>query len=603
MTSSLVFSEHCNAYHPAAPVSSSMASGGAVPHLPPELLAHVCEFIDCKRTLASFIRCSHQFYGVAGPYLYRHIDLLSTANYDDFYSLEPRDDVSRHIEGLARAFLREPRLGRHVRHLAIRMPLIKDALRGSKPLDPECAKAVRHLMQNDQGITARAIKALHHTRTPLAPSPSSSERSGSDWETTDESTSEDRSSLEPPGPAVLPETEAERWLYFASANRVLRGNMLLTILLSRLERLETLDLEMPRMGWSTGFLDAVLRKSISAVAPFNETPFLANLRKVCFGHMSPRERGRYWAGHLHLPQLTHLYLHRVFGIRASLECAPRSLNITHLELRDCRIPPASLRRLLAGPKVLKTFIYVLGEIQNRSEFMQPISYRSIRQALEPQKDCLEQIWIDYPHDYSFDENSTIHTAPMDSFSGFPKLKHLHIAGTYLFGFVFTDDLDTRRLVHALPEQIETVHLSHADEDEETVKGVLWVLKAKKQGRFEKLRELKLDAASTWLAENYHELSSAINYGENECNMKVRLFDNCSGSRIQDALEWIDNAYRRQLGTHFPRSESRWGFNEEVDWPERVSGCMQRPGYNEVWYSEKSPGQLESVRVLPGLPCQ
>lgn len=564
-----------------------MASGGGVAHLPAELLAHICEYVDCTKTLANLTKCSHLFHFAAAPHLYRHIDLLSSGNCDDFHSLEPRDDVSRHLELLAKAFLREPRLARHVRHLAIRLPLLKDSVRGSRPLDPDCAKAVRELMQNDLGVSAQTMRALHHTRPPLKlPDGSASESSGtSDWERTDESSSEksvSETSETAVLPEVIPETEAERWLYFASTNRVLRGNMILTIILSRLENLETLDLEMPRMGWSTGFLDAVLRRSNCGTAPFDKSPLLPKLRRVCFGHMSPRERGRYWPGHLHLPGLTHLYLHRIFGIRASLECAPRSLNITHLELRDCRIPPASLRRLLAGPKSLKTFIYILGEVQNRSEFMQPVSYRSIRHALEPQRKSLEQIWIDYPHDYAFDENSTIHTAPMGSFSGFPELKHLHIAGTYLFGFVFTDDLDTRRLREALPEQIETVHLSHADEDEETVKGISKVVSAKKKGRFTNLHELRLDANFKWLRENYDKVLELLD-SATECGLHIRLFDNCSNTRITDALEWIESAYRRRLGTQLPRTEGRWGFNEEVVWPERVSGCMQRPVYSEVFF--------------------
>lgn len=194
---------------------------------------------------------------------------------------------------------------------------------------------------------------------------------------------------------------------------------------------------------------------------------------------------------LHLG-MTSVYLHRISswrGDRSAMQ--PRTLSLTHLELRNCRIAPGELRRILLAPIALKTFVYEIGEAC-RGEYGLHISYRSVRKALEPQKESLEQVWIDYPHDYTFDEFPEEDTRAMGSFSAFTKLRYLRIASTFLFGYVWSEDVDTKRLVRALPEQIEEVHLSHADEDEETLEGVYLVLTAKQYGRFDMLRDLKLD---------------------------------------------------------------------------------------------------------------
>ncbi|KAI1841541.1 hypothetical protein JX265_013506 [Neoarthrinium moseri] len=547
--------------------------------LPPELLARVCEFIELKRDLSAIIRSTRQLYGVATAYLYRDIDLLSA---QDFDHRSQKDENNVYIESLARAFLRDPQLGHYVRRLAIRLPETSSRHQLLTPLDLETEVAVRSLLSTASGPATHSTAAQDHS-----PGASDHDSGSEEWDTTD-----DESDLELEADSSVSEkcpdfqSEADMWVYFAGKNKATRRDVFLTLLLSRVPRLECLDLEKPKRGWRTGFLDQVLNNSHDGLQPFKDSPMLSSVRKMCFGYTSPEIRGESWIGSFLLPGLEELYLHRIYSLGSFLSKPAGSssftgcLNITHLELRDCRIPPPSLRRLLAGPKALRTFIYVIGEPSSQLEFMVPISYKSVRAALEQQKNSLEHIWIDYPHDYSWDEMTSQHTHPMGSFSGFTKLKHLHIAGTYLFGFVWESDLDPRRLVQALPQQIETVHISHADEDDETFEGVNWVIAAKKEGRLQDLTELKLEADFQWLLHARSQLRQLAVKAE-AVSLHIKFFDNSAVTRIEEVAHWKQVALRRQLSLFGKRFENPWGFKGEVSWPERVSGCMQTPIYWEV----------------------
>ncbi|KAK9419122.1 putative F-box domain-containing protein [Seiridium unicorne] len=545
----------------------------SISNLPPELLNHICTFMQTKREIANFFQCSRQFYAIAAPHLYHHVDLLSV---EVFSHTDRTDDISHRVEALVKAFLRDPHLGHLVQHFAIRVPMIASSRTPIlNPLDPKCEEIAKSVLRNS--VEAQAQR-------PPARKPSSDavvENNGSDWESTDESADEDEIEMFDDLDGQLPvfQTEADRWIYLASRSKAIRGNVMLTILLSCLTNVSILDLEMPSVGWRTGFLDRAIQRDRS---DDSASSFLTNLRQVCFGYTDPHLRGESWAGPFILPEVKEVYLHHLCGLGPSLSfLTPSSLNITHLELRDCRIPPPSLTRLLAGPKALKTFIYVVGEAQTRAEVYIPISYKSIRTALEKQKDSLERIWLDYPHNYHWDETSTQHTGPMGSFSNFTQLKHLKIAGTYIYGFVWTGNVDERRLLRALPEQIESLCLTHTDEDEEAIDGILIVLDAMKQGRLQQLKEITLEASARWYRENNRGLSRILSFAES-VDLGIRLLNNYSDSRIESLLQ------RRHFTSNFAREpaatrekECPWGFYGETTWPTRVSGCMCQPLYEDI----------------------
>ncbi|KAH6655197.1 hypothetical protein BKA67DRAFT_559779 [Truncatella angustata] len=543
--------------------------------LPPELLIRICDFMQSKRDIANFFRSSRQFYAVASPHLYRHVDLLSLPRF--IFGYQTRD-VAQDIDALIAAVVRDPHLAGLVKHLNVRLTDIRhDRSQNGRSLSPEQQELVKALLPDIPGSQARRFSG-----TP-PPCHVNDDGSGSEWESADDSADEDELEAYDPDKAIpVFETEADRWIWLAQRSAAIRRNVILTILLSRLPNLERLDLEMPALGWRTGFLDRVIQRSKTGnpESP-DSSPFLANLRRMCFGYTAPDQRGECWIGAFVHPKLDSVYLHRLSGLGPSLSyLAPRMLNITHLELRDCRIAPPSLLRLLSSPKALKTFIYVVGEVQTRAEHYMPISYKSIRAALEKQKDSLEKIWLDYPHDYQWDEASNQHTSPMSSFSTFNKLKYLRIAGTYIFGFVWTNEVDEGRLLRALPEQLETLHMTHADEDEETLEGISFVLDAKKRGRLQQLTELKFEAASTWYMGNRRELVRLFDLAKS-VGLSITLLDNHSDRRIEHPWQRRQAALNFTQSAAYPRRESGWGFFGETTWPRRVSGCMQIPIYDDI----------------------
>ncbi|ROV90495.1 hypothetical protein VMCG_09831 [Cytospora schulzeri] len=499
--------------------------------------------IPSQATLASLVRCSHQFYDVAAPHLYRSIDLSRTKLKDEL----------RHLEVITALFLRKPELGRSVRHLAIR------------------------------------------------------ESNGSDREDDPDD--------------VMP-TDAASALELAQSSEYFRDAILLALLVQCLSKLTSLDLELMEPA-RLRFVQALLHLS-------GADQLLGHVKTLCLGSSRPEVRLDLWRDLFTLPSISSVYLHRVLALRGQTlwgcgpssaavhplaNLKPHSLDITHIEMRDCRIAPWELRRMLEVPKALRTFIYDIGEGTNEMEPPVNISYKSVREALEQQKDSIEQIWIDYPHDYLFDEwgGSGSSTRPMGSFAGFKKLKRFRIASTYLFGF--TADTDIERLVDSLPEQLEMLHLTHGDEDEEITAGLQKLLEAKQQGRFEKLTGLSVEVCLPWLISKGREPLAADHNRVNKdvmaelvqkadgMKLEMRLFINHSQSRTYSPPRRVQSATRaRWSGPE--RKELTWGFDGEVNWPPRMSGCMARPEYPEIKIDEQgvirfTNGDVPAHPVSPG----
>lgn len=541
-----------------------------LPTLPPEVLSHICDMLSRKRDTARFMCVSHQLYGIGARYLYRDIDLLQ----------QETPNAAQEIEDLATLFLRKPHLCGFVRNMAVRLP------KGSRPVTQlyMYLAATDHREYN-HARSPELEELIEEWRTVQDSNESSQVNShdadeieendtSSDWVDTDDEWESDydvdseAGLYLPSGPmehATLKEDE-ERWFILAT-------------LLTRFPNLQKLDLELPslpreRLICLDQALDYHRTKGPTSV-------LFPHVKTICLGYSSISRRGQSYHGILaFMPSLTSVYLHRMakesFG---QFVADTRSLDITHLELRDCRVSPPSLQRMVAVPKALTSFVYELGEPRSLTEIDQPISYRSLRRALESQTHSLEQISIDYPHDYCFDDwaGGGPETRPMGSFSEFGKLKRLRIATTYVFGWVA--DTDPSRLRDSLPDQLEELHLTHADEDEETCQGLFLLLDAKRNGRFASLTNLSLECEEMWYLQHFESYGGKTGVLElmalaDSLGIKMEIFNNHSDERIEGTEEWLDAAEQG-----FPeRKEAGWGFNGDVVWPERVSGCIKRPFY-------------------------
>ncbi|ROV98126.1 hypothetical protein VPNG_08568 [Cytospora leucostoma] len=576
--------------------------------LPPELLDRVCELIPSQATLAQLVRCSHQFYDVAAPHLYQSIELSRTRSKDEF----------RHLEVITALLLRKPELGRSVRHLALREGSRRSVEKNEKPLLPEIEQAVRDLAaqtgrlldppstgSEDQAQSEDTVPDEVEVEVEDWPEDDAMSDVGSNWSTTDGSDSEE-------DPDDVIPTDATDALSLARSSQYFRDAILLALFIPCLTKLTSMDLDLldpTRLR----FVQALLRSAVGTEQLFS------HVKTVCLGSSMPELRLDLWRDLFTLPSISSIYLHRIIAVRQqtmwgrgpsaeplppNAALRPRSLDITHLELRDCRISPWELRRMLAVPKALKTFIYDMGEEINDVEPPVTISYRSVREALELQKDSLEQIWIDYPHDYLFDEwgGSGIATRPMGSFDKFKKLKRFRIASTYLFGF--TEDTDIHRLVESLPENLEELHLTHGDEDEELTAGLQKLIEARQRGRFADLNEIKVEVCLPWLVSKGRPPLAADHTRANKdvmaelvqradgLGLKMRMFVNHSQSRTYSPdlrIQFASRGYWEGLA----RKESKWGFDGEVEWPQRMSNCMKRPDYPEIRIDEQ--GVIRPVR--------
>lgn len=579
---------------------ASQAKMTSISDLPPELLSRICDFIPSQSTLAKLVRCSHQLCGVALPHLYRSIELSRTSWKDELC----------HLEIITTLLLRQPELGRSVRHLGIHENSRGSLRAPGVPLSPEIEDVARLLSQqvglasvnppddvarDGEGSPAEVDEQIFEIESELEDEffEVGSDADYSDWSTIESSEDEDDDSE-----TDIP-TNVDGVLRIARSSKAYREALTLAILIRSLPRLASIDLELLE-PLCLRFVHYFIRSSVGS-------SMLSNVTSACFGSSRAERHLELWRDLFTLPRLESIYLHRVLAMRNRESLKPftelqdHSLNITHLELRQCRIAPFELRRILAAPKALKTFIYDIGEIISESEPIFLISYRSVREALEQQKDSLEQIWIDYPHDYEFDEwGAGNNTRPMGSFAAFTKLRRFRIASTYLFGFVA--DTDPDRLRDSLPEQLEMLHLTHGDEDEELTVGLRKLLEATQQGRFPDLKELSVDVSVPWLIRHGNpphadrtrfnkEVMMQLKAMAEGAGLKMSLFNNASQTRTMDLLRRIQAARVGWTGPE--RKEARWGFDGEVDWPRRMSGCMQKPDYPELKIDQN--GNIHGLR--------
>jgi len=176
-----------------------------------------------------------------------------------------------------------------------------------------------------------------------------------------------------------------------------------------------------------------------------------------------------------LPAVRSIFGHRIgsgqFAEYDSRSALPSldgaSSPLEHLELRDSRLPMASLTHLLKAPKALLTFKYEIGRA-NLS--VGGVNSKGIIKALEPQEGSLENLWLDSEHalyrgsqrvtyyEVDFDNRGPDDLIPVPSLSNFQNLKVLRIATVFIFGL--HKGSGTGGFTEVLPSTLEILHISH-----------------------------------------------------------------------------------------------------------------------------------------------
>lgn len=623
---------------PSAPPQPSKASLSKLPH---ELLSQISNYLDSKRDISYLARSSRTLYEVAQPHLFRDIELTFSAWMEEI-------DLLRHLQIILNVLIRRPDLAQAVRQLRIvsEDPAEEERDRELGPWLPDVLTAVRGMgfevesrdygderplwpmrdvpsvaeQRNAQGAVGEALSTGHPEgqflgvrhlmeqpdTVALADVDLDTLSEDGDAEGNDDAMEFDDNGIVDDVDWATTDDDAD-W----SDDEELpysREPIMIALLIGCLTRIKTLDLEIVDLKHLRTLHSLISNPRAKAVLP--------NLKSVCFGSPRADLRTHLWLDLFNLPSVTHIYLHHVVtsfpsDIEKTIQfntppqaLKPRSRPITHLEIRGSRIAPAHLDAILRVPQALKCFIYEIGERINGLEpAVNGLSYKSVADALRHQKDSLEDIWIDYPHDYEFDEwGAGMNTRPMGSFKTFTSLKRFRIASTYLFGFV--EDTDPDRLRDSLPEQLEFLHLTHADEDEELTKGLRVLLDTiATQGRFPALKHLHVDVCVQWMIRrgrpphgdtgkfNKDAMHELIELAKTQ-RIEMRLWDNHSHSRVRNWPSRISQLSRSRKGPK--RREEGWGFEGEVrEWKARQNGCRLRPEYEELGVDGE--GNLVQIR--------
>jgi hypothetical protein len=492
-----------------------------VPSLPVELISRILEVLDSKTTLFNAALCSKQWYDVAAPHMYCSLQLAGTQ--DTYEPTSPSLMSSTgSIEAALKLFLRKPHLGAYVRHLAVR-PAFHDGDIGQENKDLTLEEARRRAKDLDTLIQ----DAVAHD----APS------------------EKDHAKL---------------------LNRALCTDGLLALLIPRLPKLETLDLEIPI---SPGFVQDLLDCAGTKKAPFETEPVLTHLHSIVWAHDDNKYGGSMLASPLLLPSLKSLFLHRIGtnmdGPNTQLASIERQTSAcTHLEFKDCRFCEEDIKNYLSVPRQLSTFVYEVG--WGHLAYCST-SFTALRDGLECQKDHLENLWLDYGFDGIEWMDDLDEHAPMKSMKSFSKLKHLRIAGDYVFGGNLSEEEaaaeDRRRMLpDFLPATLETLHITHGDEHSELLyRAFDYVIEEKEVQRVPGLRTITLDTSLLRIKEDGARLAGIIRQAQ-RAGIEFRLINN-----------WGDQKWKM----YDKRVESKWGFNEDIEWMECNSGCHKQPPFEVV----------------------
>ena len=346
--------------------------------LPLELVDIIAAHTVSKVTLRNLACCSHNFYYLATPYLYKHVELKAHQILSD--------DVYIHLRSLACLLLRRLDLASHVRQFT---------------MSKDFSVGYRSRRLEEEGETPQAVDVDDVFKSAIKKSSHSIE-------------------------------EERLWLKHASWTDM--DDSILALLLPNLVNLTKLELTTKDCVYVRRMIDRAIQRKHS----FDTRPAFTSL--TSFMHtMHTRELDLYYiAWCLELPTIRKICSRGTESenpftgpsqLLASMNSA--SSPLTHLELQDCRLRMVDVTQLLRICRALKTFIYEPG---SACAWWFDVSFTAIREALTAQEHSLEILWLDISpfHDRGF-FNPYEDTTPMASFKSFQKLKALRLQTVFIFG--------------------------------------------------------------------------------------------------------------------------------------------------------------------------
>jgi hypothetical protein len=284
-----------------------------VPELPVELITLILEQVgdESRSTLFNAALCSHQFYDITIPLLYRRIDIGDR---------EESDAGKNYLKKLLLHFLRKPELARHVHHFSIR-PAFEDGLETERDRDAPPTHKLSKALDLTKDLEDEIQDAIVH--------------------------------------ASHSRTERVKWL-----EEIDLEDALLALLLPKFTNLLTLDLE---ILCEANSVKRMLERVARNEKPFDKEPTFTHLHSITWVHCDESIGGSPVGVVFMFPSVQSIYLYRNgsedVGDDANKEFSKikrQSSSCTELEARDCRFNNGDIEAILSIPKSLRTFIYEIG---------------------------------------------------------------------------------------------------------------------------------------------------------------------------------------------------------------------------------------------------
>ncbi|KAF2000923.1 hypothetical protein P154DRAFT_575626 [Amniculicola lignicola CBS 123094] len=494
-----------------------------IPGLPVELIARILEFVTSMSTLKAAMLCSSQWHEIALPYLYRSINFTG-GSYEAFPG-------NRTLRDLTVLFLRRPELAKHVRHFSIR-PAFNDGSNRSDDSPEQSCEGKRTAFGNIEEELKSAIASASHD-----------------------------------------DMEQSKWLAAADVE-----DALLALLLPKLVNLQTLDLETPIIPH---YIETMFNRVGLKQKPFDTTPAFTKLKSILWAHDDNKYGGNVVAAPFMLPSVQSIFMHRTGSEDDEGDDAPyidmpdKTSSVTHLELKDCRLDTRMIEKMLAVPKQLKTFIYEVG--WGHLSYCS-ISWPAIRRGLELQKDSLEELWWDYPHDGINWSDDTDDTSPVQSFRDFEKLRRVRIAPDYVFG-LRPDGKSYKRLLDLLPRPVEFLHIVHGDEYGVTLETPISSEKAKMKTLYKSIEHLLAHKETALPALRHLTFDTSLKKIKEDGDKIANLVKLAQSSGVEMVLR--NNFGDDKWALYDERVERKWGMDEDIVWGQCGSGCNSVPPYEVI----------------------
>ncbi|KAF2016448.1 hypothetical protein BU24DRAFT_422787 [Aaosphaeria arxii CBS 175.79] len=596
--------------------------GSKVPYLPAELVSHILKRCT-PSTLAAAARCSRQYNNIATPLLYEYIDFDDELDDElDDYEEEPEKAPEKApLMALAILFSSKPHLAAYVRHLSVRPKYgwprrLKDtdSSSGSSSDDysidmPERTWELENpgeLESTDELGSAEELESAEELdraeELHISEELDRDEDSLSSWESPEGFYSDDDDHSDGPEQSrqvdsILDCCDEER---VKQIMEVKNYELLHAVLLPTFPNLVSLDVmdseynnHMDRMfirfgtGAQHGSAFTKLKSLFWCYRMMPCTPAGVIIPPAIFA----------------LPVIDKVYLHQARGCGASHEdedededdawdyrrdreaedfrlarLSPRSSTCTHLELRDCRFNKKDLLKIICIPKSLRVFVYELGPWQLGS-----VSFSTIREGLEFQKDTLEEFCLDYCHNGVgawrwLEEDCPARSMVLDDF---PRLTRLKIASGFVIGIDLRQpsghtDLWHRRLRQYLPRSIERLQLTHCEVLDNIQ--ILILLDALTDVLIEKARlaprlyEITLEVTASIVKEQLPFLEQLIRKAA-DAGTDIVLLNNFKDS--------ADKGRSRKV-------ERKWGFDENIERTDCGDNEAYKPIYEKIVVQTSAP---------------